>query len=172
MYAPLHAFQYFHGIFIGVRCHSDICRPRVLGIPIPKALVMWVSPLTLTQIAKVVWEGDACIDRVLGMGMPKTRGWPYHCHTGGTPLILLWGVRLGLRDSGPVPHKINKFATLLTDNKIGILSLWPTSVFSRRSHDRTKTAVRGRLGAKNTLQCFVHVSNCCCWPVVVVKDGT
>ena len=54
MYAPLHAFQYFHGIFIGVRCHSDISRPRVLGIPIPKALVMWVSPLTLTQIAKVV----------------------------------------------------------------------------------------------------------------------
>ena len=40
--------------------------PRVLGIPIPKTLVMWASPvtpiLTLTQIAKVILEaGDAHI---------------------------------------------------------------------------------------------------------------
>ena len=37
------------------RCHSDKC------IPIPKTLMIWVSPvtLTLTQIAKVIWEGDA-----------------------------------------------------------------------------------------------------------------
>ena len=30
--------------------------PRVLGIPIPKTLVIWASPvtLTLTQIAKVI----------------------------------------------------------------------------------------------------------------------
>ena len=35
--------------------------------------------VTLTQIAKVIWEGDAHITRVLGMGMPKTRGCPYHC---------------------------------------------------------------------------------------------
>ena len=57
---------------------------RVLGIPIPKTLVIWASPvtLTLTQIAKVIWEVDAHITRVLGMGMPKTRGWPCHCNTG------------------------------------------------------------------------------------------
>ena len=37
--------------------------PRVLGIPIPKTLVIWASPatLTLTQIAKVIWERDAHI---------------------------------------------------------------------------------------------------------------
>ena len=54
---------------------------RVLGIPIPKTLVIRASPvtLTLTQIAKVIWERDAYITRVLGMGMPKTRGCPYHC---------------------------------------------------------------------------------------------
>ena len=38
-----------------------------MGIP-----VFWVSPVTLTQtqIAKVIWEGDANVTRVLGMGMP------------------------------------------------------------------------------------------------------
>ena len=56
----------------------------------PKTLVMWLSQLTLIQITTVVWEGDACIATVLGMGMLKTQGCPYHCHTGGTPLILLW----------------------------------------------------------------------------------
>ena len=37
--------------------------PRVLGIPIPKTLVIWVSPVTqtLTQIAKIIREGDAHI---------------------------------------------------------------------------------------------------------------
>ena len=61
--------------------------PRVLGIPIPKTLVIWASPvtLTLTQIAKVIWEGDVHITRVLGMGMPKTRGCPYHFDTGLLP---------------------------------------------------------------------------------------
>ena len=60
---------------------------RVLGLPIPKTLVIWASPVTLnlTQIAKVIWEGDADITRVLGMGMPKTRGCPYHCDTGLLP---------------------------------------------------------------------------------------
>ena len=59
--------------------------PRVLGIPISKTvnvrLVIWESPLTLTltQIAKVVWEGDAHMTRVLGMEMLKTRECPYHC---------------------------------------------------------------------------------------------
>ena len=62
--------------------------PR-FGHPHSKTLVMWVSPLTLIQIATVVWEGDACIATVLGMGMPKTQGCLYHCHTGGNPLILL-----------------------------------------------------------------------------------
>ena len=59
--------------------------PPVVGILIPKALVIWASPatltLTLTQIAKVIWEGDTHITRVLGMGMLKTRGYPYHCNT-------------------------------------------------------------------------------------------
>ena len=51
-------------------------------------LVIWASPvtltLTLTQIAKVIWEGRGCPYhyRVLGMGMPKTRGCPYHCNSG------------------------------------------------------------------------------------------
>ena len=38
-------------------------------------------PVTLTQMAKVIWEGDAHITRVLGMGMPKTQGCPYHCNS-------------------------------------------------------------------------------------------
>ena len=44
------------------QCHSD------MGIP-----AFWVSPVTLmlTQIAKVIWEGDANVTRVLGMGIPK-----------------------------------------------------------------------------------------------------
>ena len=34
--------------------------PRVLGIPTPETLVIWASPvtLTLTQIAKLIWEGE------------------------------------------------------------------------------------------------------------------
>ena len=51
------------------RCHSDV------GIPILKTLVIWASPVTLTIIAKIRWDGDAHITRVLGMGMPKTRGY-------------------------------------------------------------------------------------------------
>ena len=44
------------------QCHSD------MGIP-----AFWASPVTLmlTQIAKVIWEGDANVTRVLGMGIPK-----------------------------------------------------------------------------------------------------
>ena len=37
------------------RCHSD------MGIPIPKTLVIWASPVTLTIIAKIRWDGDAHI---------------------------------------------------------------------------------------------------------------
>ena len=53
---------------------------RVLGIPIPKTLVIWESPVTLALILTQK-EGHAYITRVLGMGMPKTRGYPHHCHT-------------------------------------------------------------------------------------------
>ena len=49
-----------------LRCHSD------MGIPIPKTLVKCASPVTLTQIAKVIWEVDAHITRILGMAMPIT----------------------------------------------------------------------------------------------------
>ena len=70
--------------------------PRVLGIPIlfsvlpgfrgSQTLVIWASPVTLTlsltQIGKVIWEENTHITRVLGMGMPKTRGCPHHCNTG------------------------------------------------------------------------------------------
>ena len=50
--------------------------PRFLSIPIPETLLIWTSPvtltLTLTQIAKVIWEGNTHITRVLGMGMPMS----------------------------------------------------------------------------------------------------
>ena len=53
---------------------------RVLGIPIPKILMIYSSPvvltLTLTQITKVIWEGDSHIIKVGGC--------PYHCNTGVT----------------------------------------------------------------------------------------
>ena len=48
---------------------------RVLGIPIPKTLVIWASLLiiiTLGICVTVRVTGDAHNNRVLGMGMPKT----------------------------------------------------------------------------------------------------
>ena len=36
------------------RCHSDMGIPHVLGVPIPKTPGIWASPVTLTQIAKVM----------------------------------------------------------------------------------------------------------------------
>ena len=58
---------------------------RVLGILIPKTLVIWASPVTPTltsiQIAKVTWEGDAHISRVLGMRMPISL-WHRHFRNG------------------------------------------------------------------------------------------
>ena len=48
------------------QCHGY---SRVLGTPIPKTLVIWASPVTLIQITKVTWEGDADTTRVLGLGM-------------------------------------------------------------------------------------------------------
>ena len=53
-----------------------------------QTLVIWASPVTITVtvtliwIVKVIWEEDALITRVLGTGMPKTRGYPYHYHNG------------------------------------------------------------------------------------------
>ena len=44
--------------------------------------VISASPVTLTWIAKVIWEGDGHITRGLGTGMPKTRGCPYHYNNG------------------------------------------------------------------------------------------
>ena len=51
------------------QCHSDMGIPAIWASPFPKPLVIWASPvtLTLTQIAKVTWEGDAHITRVLGI---------------------------------------------------------------------------------------------------------
>ena len=51
---------------------------RVLGIPIPKTLVIWTSPshITLAIWVRVRVTGDAHITRVLGTGMAKTRGCP------------------------------------------------------------------------------------------------
>ena len=78
--------------FALIRCDSDVGIPAFWVSPFPKPntkkpsvkspLVIWayLVSLTLTQIAKVIWEGDAHITRVLGMVMPKTQGYPYHCN--------------------------------------------------------------------------------------------
>ena len=42
----------------------------VLGISIPKTLVMWASPCHITVAIWIRVTGDAHITRVLGMGMP------------------------------------------------------------------------------------------------------
>ena len=55
--------------------------PPVLGILIPKTLVMWASPSLITLAIWVRVTGDAHITRVLGMVMPKTRECPYNCDT-------------------------------------------------------------------------------------------
>ena len=64
-----------------------------MGIPIPKTLVIWASP---SHITLAIWvrvrvrvTGDAHIARILGMGMLKTRGYPYHCHTGASPVAIV-----------------------------------------------------------------------------------
>ena len=62
--------------------------PRVLGIPIPKTIVIWASA---SHIALTIWvrvrvrvrvKGDAHNTKALGMGMPKMRACLYHCGTG------------------------------------------------------------------------------------------
>ena len=69
---------------VTIQCHSDMGIPLVLGIPIPKTLVIWTSPshITLAIWVRVWVTGDAHITRVLGMGMTKTRGCPYQCDIG------------------------------------------------------------------------------------------
>ena len=56
--------------------------PRVLGLSIPKTLVIGASPSHITLAIWVRVTGDAHITRCLRMGMPKTRGCPYHCDIG------------------------------------------------------------------------------------------
>ena len=43
--------------------------------------MIWASPSNITFAiwVRVRVTGDVHITRVLGMGMPKTRGCPYHC---------------------------------------------------------------------------------------------
>ena len=54
----------------------------VIGIPIPKTIVIWASPshINLAIWVRVRVTGDAHITRVSGVGMPKTRGCPYDMH--------------------------------------------------------------------------------------------
>ena len=58
--------------------------PRVLGIPNPSTLGIWVFP---SRITFAIWvrarvTGDVHITRVSGMGITKKRGYAYHCDTG------------------------------------------------------------------------------------------
>ena len=50
-----------------------------MGIPIPKTIVIWAFPSHSTLVVRVRVTGDAHITRVLGMGILKTQGYPYHC---------------------------------------------------------------------------------------------
>ena len=67
-----------------VLTHTSICCYSDMGIhtfwtcPTPKTLVIWASPshITVAIWVRVRVTGDAHITRVLGM--PKTRGCPYH----------------------------------------------------------------------------------------------
>ena len=55
-----------------------------MGIPIPKTVVIWVFPSHITFAiwvrVKVRVTGD--VHSTWGKGMPKVRGFPYHCDTG------------------------------------------------------------------------------------------
>ena len=88
-----------------VLCHSDI------GIPISKTLVIWAShvtltptlTLTLTQIAKVIREGDVHITtRGLGMGCPKR--WDTHINVTAAFAILDFWKSLGENLHSPFTH--------------------------------------------------------------------
>ena len=69
-----------------------------MGIPIPKTLVIRTSPsdITLAIWVRVSATGDTHITRVLGMGIPKTRGCPYHCNTVAEKLATLSPGRFSL----------------------------------------------------------------------------
>ena len=59
---------------------------HVLGIPISKTQVIWAFPSHTTlaiwvRVKVKVYTGNAHITRVLGMGMPITRGCAYHGDT-------------------------------------------------------------------------------------------
>ena len=51
--------------------------------PVPKTIVIWAFPSHITLAIRVRVRvrdtGDANITRVLGTGMPKKQGCPYHC---------------------------------------------------------------------------------------------
>ena len=86
--------------------------PRVLGYPILKPLVIWVSPviltLTLTQITKVIWKGDAHTTWVNGLGMGGG-GWDAHITI--TPALLAgraWGTKFQ-SSVGSKPHSYSYF---------------------------------------------------------------
>ena len=64
------------------RCYSDISIPVFWASLILKTLVIWASPLHITLAIWVRVTGDTHITGVLGMGMPKTRWFPYHFDTG------------------------------------------------------------------------------------------
>ena len=77
---------------------------RVSGIPIPKTLPIWASPvtLTLTQLAISNMRRDAHFTRVLAMRMPKTRGCPYHCNIATPETIRGMSTSFGATISGIV----------------------------------------------------------------------
>ena len=62
-------------------CHSD------MGIPTLKSLPCNATP---NPNRLVIWEGDACITRVLEIEMPKTLGCPYHCNRPFFASVLSW----------------------------------------------------------------------------------
>ena len=99
----LHCFRdHSHNTFKH-RCHCDMGVAAFWASPFPKPLMIWASPVTLTlsQIAKLIKEGDAHIPRVLGIVIPKTRGCPYHCNTGSGKVFPGSGFEQNtVRDSG------------------------------------------------------------------------
>ena len=74
--------------------------PRVLGVPIPKTLAIWASPVTqtLTQIAIVIWEGDAHIPRVFEMG---------HVQNAEMPMLLWQRIDVYVNTDKPLMFTIN-----------------------------------------------------------------
>ena len=83
---------------------------HVLGIPIPKTLVIWAFPSHTTlaiwvRVKVKVYTGNAHITRVLGMGMPKTRGCPYHWDTASFPFPSFLPSYFHVRAFSPRTHR-------------------------------------------------------------------